>query len=769
MAGTLGLLIALSALPGAPASAVGALPSEIAVPEPQTDPAPTEFWLVPGVTEVGEPESSFISVHSATTPAVRVGWPGTGHYFLHDWGYAGGEIRDIMFAKESLTADEGVFRDWAAYLRADRDVTVGLWGAAKLEHDGYYWAGLESYVPLASSSLGTTHRVVGRDDAPDDGWGGALVVVATKPNTTLTVTPKVALRNHPAGMPFDVSLGEGDTYRLIDPNADITGTLVVSDQPVAVYSGQGCSVAPGVFSLCGAQVEPIPPMSSWGKEFAWMRSATRSMADRLRFVASEDDTTVSVNGVPLPALAAGEFHERLLTQAASITSDKPILVAQFTDGEAIGATDRGSLMMLIPPTAQYVTAYKISVLADTTFRVNYLNVVAPAAAVGSIVLNGTAIPVESFSPIGDSGFSGARVYANRKKPNVLTGPAGFGLHSYGTGVGSSYGFTGDMSGPSAEVANRPPTLSAEGPYTGVEGAWIRLTARAEDPDYELPRYAWTVTPAAGAKPGAACYPEVNLGSQAPWITCTEDGVYVVTVTASDGGGHSVSSTTELTVTNAPPAVKVISPTHLSLIKTGSPATFEVTMTDVGPNDSLTCTISWGDGTSSAGRVLNYFPKCSGTHTFTTPGLHEVRVTARDDDGGRASHSIFVTVFEEDSTVTGGGYIRTSSGRVSFGFVAKDADDALSGELYLRLADRKLFRSESVTSLNVSGEVATWSGTGTLDGVAGYTYSLTAHDNQTDAETGTPDAIEGTITSPGGAVVAAFTGSLRAGSIAVQQP
>ena len=78
------------------------------------------------------------------------------------------------------------------------------------------------------------------------------------------------------------------------------------------------------------------------------------------------------------------------------------------------------------------------------FTGHYINVVAPTAAVGSIILDGTAIPSGDFSAIGSTDFSGAQVKVSAGTHN-LSGPLPFGVFSYGFGSYDSYGYPGGLS------------------------------------------------------------------------------------------------------------------------------------------------------------------------------------------------------------------------------------------------------------------------------------------------------------------------------------
>jgi hypothetical protein len=168
-----------------------------------------------------------------------------------------------------------------------------------------------------------------------------------------------------------------------------------------------CEYPPNV-AFCDYIVEQLPPVVTWGRSFITMPLATRLNGDTFRVLASVDGTTVSVNGAVVATLNRGQFHQQIIAEPAQITADQPILVAQYSHGTQFDGVTSDPFMMLIPPFEQFLGAYTVTTPASD-FPINFVNVVAPATAVGTILLDGIALPLDSFVPIGTSGFAGAQV------------------------------------------------------------------------------------------------------------------------------------------------------------------------------------------------------------------------------------------------------------------------------------------------------------------------------------------------------------------------
>jgi hypothetical protein len=248
------------------------------------------------------------------------------------------------------------------------------------------------------------------------------------------------------------------------------------------------------------------------------------------------------------------------------------------------------------------------------------------------------------------------------------------------------------------------------------------------------------------------------------VTCNDDGTWTLTLSGNDGTNSPVTDTTTLTVANVAPGVSITSPADLAVLPTANPVNVSAALSDAGSHDTHTCSSNWGDGTTTTGTVASGV--CSGSHTYGSDGVWTITVTATDDDGAPGSDSIMVTTTSASDKVTGGGFI-TTDGRTSFGLVAKGSTGGYSGQIQVRAPGKHRFHGKTVTSLTVSGNTASWSGTGTCDGTSGYTFQVTVQDNRNGGgKKGTADTFAVTIKNSSGATVFSTSGALKGGNITV---
>jgi hypothetical protein len=196
----------------------------------------------------------------------------------------------------------------------------------------------------------------------------------------------------------------------------------------------------------------------------------------------------------------------------------------------------------------------------------------------------------------------------------------------------------------------PPTASAGGPYSGVEGTPVTLAGTAAN----HVSVAWTKTIVTAA-PGTSCT-FTGTNTLTPALTCTDDAIVDVTLTATNSLNVTASDTKTVTITNAAPVVNtpLLTPNPAPA---GSPVSASATFTDLGVNDTHTATINWGDATVTAGSVSELAGQgtASGSHAYAAPGTYTVVVKVTDKDGGVDSASAQVVVVASASVSAGGPY------------------------------------------------------------------------------------------------------------------
>jgi PKD repeat protein len=311
-----------------------------------------------------------------------------------------------------------------------------------------------------------------------------------------------------------------------------------------------------------------------------------------------------------------------------------------------------------------------------------------------------------------------------------------------------------------QVNNVPPAIQALSvtPSAINEGDWVTLTGAIVDPGVQD---LITVTVSWGD--GNSDLVTLGLGraftlthqylddnpSGTPW------DIYTITVTAVDDDGGSDAASTLVTVNNVPPTVGPLTGAPADPIPVNTRITVTAVFTDPGIRDTHMVTVYWDwdtynpNVTTSPSSTLTL---STGTRSFTASyvysqaGVYTIRAVVEDDDGGRGEVIYqYVVVYDPSAGfVTGGGWFwspkgacqlfwcQDAEGRANFGFVSKYQKGAKvpTGQTEFQFQAGNLnFHSDAYQWLVISGPKAQYKGTGTLNGVSGYGFLLTAWDGQ----------------------------------------
>jgi len=336
----------------------------------------------------------------------------------------------------------------AIHVTTDHPVTVHGLNYVDMSTDGY--------LALPTAMLGTDYIVLSYRNSPywDDPayimGGTQFALVASENDTTITIIPSVTVDSRIAGVPYQIVLQTGETYRLINydgPDADLTGTTIKSDKPIAVFGGHMCALVPPSVAAGDHLVEQLPPVNMWGRHFVTLPLATRTKGDTFRFLAATNGTRVAINGKMVASLDRGQFLERIIDAPAEILASKPILVAQYANGSDFDGSTGDPSMMLVLSVEQFGGDCMLSTPSfwdwpdeqTEDIYTDYLNLIIRTNGMGRIQLDGVCVPASQFQIISNSGYAGAQLPINPGNHH-LSAPVPFGACIYGWAWYESYAF-----------------------------------------------------------------------------------------------------------------------------------------------------------------------------------------------------------------------------------------------------------------------------------------------------------------------------------------
>lgn len=287
------------------------------------------------------------------------------------------------------------------------------------------------------------------------------------------------------------------------------------------------------------------------------------------------------------------------------------------------------------------------------------------------------------------------------------------------------GYTGSGGqGGGGAIPGHHTSVNAGPDVTGTEGSPVTLRGSVHSLSEGGATAQWTYA-TVEADAGTTC----TFGDATRAVTsftCTDDGVFTVTLSAGSPDG-AVSDSAQVTLRNVPPTIELTGPAPWTLFRAGTPVDLRATVHDAG-NDPLTCSVRWDDGTTDEYAASG--GTCDERHVFSAPGMYTIEATVADDDGGSAKDETMVIVYDPNAGWT------NLDGSSPLGGTAAPAAllSAATGPSWHHLTGRYYNGSQTPT-----GRVALW--------VPGTSFRLEALN------------LEWLVVTPDGKTVAKGTGSV----------
>ena len=335
---------------------------------------------------------------------------------------------------------------------------------------------------LAKPALGKLHYVMSAPVAASEDFS-YVTVVGVEAGTKVTVKPSTATLaggGIPAlkeGQAYSATLGAQEILQLATSTkfADMTGTRVTSDKPVAVFGGHTCANLPISKSYCDHIQEQMFPVQTWGREYLAAKFMPRGKYpedDWWRILAAADGTQVTISGstAVVPAaktLKAGEYFQINTSESFVIKADKAISVGHYVLGQeevtlpldtsvynetfqtpkgCTTSTSQGNLgdpaISMAVPVAQFRDGYVF--LTPDTYRYDFLTVlIKTAKQFPEITLDGKTIPIH-LTPITGTGLGYAR-FRITDGPHQINSNTPIGIEVHGYDCNVSYAYSGGLS------------------------------------------------------------------------------------------------------------------------------------------------------------------------------------------------------------------------------------------------------------------------------------------------------------------------------------
>lgn len=321
------------------------------------------------------------------------------------------------------------------------------------------------------------YQTTSQSNPPD--WYSWFYVIASEDNTRIEITPSDTTKNGwLPGQTYTVNLNKGEMYNVFGKagpfntqnyalcSKDMTGSKIVSVpgndgncHPVAVFSGSG-----GI-RLCrgdgGEYVhQQVFPAQAWGTRYLTYHTINNTTTDinetnrNIYRVCVQDPTAVvKRNGVVLSGLINNFFYEFMdSTGGDYITSDKPILVSQYTVNEnqcwIFPNTIPAPLsygdpeMFYLSPIEQGQKSVLFYTSRKNSIDYVYTNIHVPTVAINSLRVDGNPVPAANtrIHPNNPAYTVAVARFIGPAAQHRITCDSTFTATVYGLGHYESYGY-----------------------------------------------------------------------------------------------------------------------------------------------------------------------------------------------------------------------------------------------------------------------------------------------------------------------------------------
>ena len=309
--------------------------------------------------------------------------PGVGYY--HNGTISAGD-EAILDLPHTIEVSSYTDQDKGIYLTASSDkITV-----IGQNMDG---ASSDSFLALPTIELDGTYVYYGvsvpRTSVHSSLLDSSILIVGTENNTILKLTTtqsvNITVGNtvtyDTAGREYSFMINRLQTFYAGSPE-DLSGTKIVTDKPVSVFSGHRCANVPWNVPHCSHLIEQLPPTALWGDVYYIVPLADKR-SYTVKVLAAYNYTIINMycnNSIESYTINEGYFVNKTSqsNEYCAVYSNKEVLVVQFSHGGGEDINNYGygdPMMTLVPATNHYLSKFVFSTIHESSGYNHYVNII----------------------------------------------------------------------------------------------------------------------------------------------------------------------------------------------------------------------------------------------------------------------------------------------------------------------------------------------------------------------------------------------------------
>lgn len=342
-----------------------------------------------------------------------------------------GQTLSLKIPPEAEMVGTGLF-DNVVTVRANKDISI-LSVSRKPNS-------VDTTIVYPVTSLGTEYYIVTPTVGTDRNREFAIIAWEEPTSVDIHLKGTVMFQGEKYHRGSNISI-ELSPYQAVQlqSEVDVSGTRIVSQKPVAVYSGHTC-ISRQI--SCDHVFEQLLPVSSWGTDFI-VPSLPFDTEYDIVYVSTSQKTHVDAQSGAMKssrdlAAARAFLYGIQGSTAMSLSASSGIQVTFFGDGGVHGNFRYDPFFMTIPPVSSYCQAYNI--YGHNQFE-NYALIIAKSSETSGITLDKRRLTNLQWNPVPGTEFSWAsHRLGHRYAVHVVEHPTSvFGLLSVGVAHEKAYG------------------------------------------------------------------------------------------------------------------------------------------------------------------------------------------------------------------------------------------------------------------------------------------------------------------------------------------
>ncbi|KAL4221521.1 hypothetical protein ACF0H5_019778 [Mactra antiquata] len=249
-----------------------------------------------------------------------------------------------------------------------------------------------------------------------------------------------------------ITLNRFDTYQA-QTYGDLTATHITGTKNFILLTGnQLTNINPhsrdGSGGTRDTLVDQMMPVKTWGKEFGFVATPDRSTGDEIKFVGSEDGTSIRLecaDGTGVSLTVDEGTYTQYITDSGTVChvlADKPIMVILFVVSQLYSWEPADPALITIQPFEQYAADYTFATPKYSYGSyINYFMYIIEESEKDGLRFNDAALPSPVFTKIPNTNYVGGYIQVSEGIHTIrhTKRNSNFGGFIFGRATAESYG------------------------------------------------------------------------------------------------------------------------------------------------------------------------------------------------------------------------------------------------------------------------------------------------------------------------------------------